>query len=87
MHARTQDGKKHETGFFLKELGAPLIKLLEAGYDVEVDTVVMLLPKFRSIKDKLLNRVLNNNDYNIKQASANLDLHLHSMIICVKMQS
>ncbi|KAL3134645.1 hypothetical protein ABBQ32_007655 [Trebouxia sp. C0010 RCD-2024] len=34
-HIRTQDGKPKETGFFLKELGAPLIKVLEAGYDVQ----------------------------------------------------
>ena len=36
-HCRTQDGKPKETGFFLKELGAPLIKVLEAGYDVQVE--------------------------------------------------
>lgn len=35
-YCRTQDGKPKETGFFLKELGAPLIKVLEAGYDVQV---------------------------------------------------
>lgn len=34
---RTQDGKPKETGFFLKELGAPLIKVLQAGYDVQVE--------------------------------------------------
>lgn len=36
VYCRTQDGKPKETGFFLKELGAPLIKVLEAGYDVQV---------------------------------------------------
>lgn len=34
-HIRLQSGRQQETGFFLKELGRPLIKLLEAGYDVE----------------------------------------------------
>lgn len=29
-----QSGKKQETGFFLKELGRPLLKLIDAGYDV-----------------------------------------------------
>lgn len=35
-YIRTSDNKEHATGFFLKELGRPLIKLLEAGYNVEV---------------------------------------------------
>lgn len=35
-YIRTSDNKEHATGFFLRELGRPLIKLLEAGYDVEV---------------------------------------------------
>jgi putative intracellular protease/amidase len=30
-----QSGKEQETGYFLKELGRPLAKLLAAGYDVE----------------------------------------------------
>lgn len=34
-YIRTSDNKEHATGFFLRELGRPLIKLLEAGYDVE----------------------------------------------------
>jgi putative intracellular protease/amidase len=34
-YIRTSDNKEHATGFFLKELGRPLIKLLEAGYNVE----------------------------------------------------
>lgn len=44
MHAllacRTKDGKKQETGFFLKELGAPLVKIPEAGYDVQVHAYI-----------------------------------------------
>ena len=38
---RLKSGKEEETGFFLKELGGPLIKLLEAGYDVEVRFLVL----------------------------------------------
>ena len=47
-YCRTQDGKPKETGFFLKELGVPLIKVLEAGYDVQVEQPDKLYIKYAS---------------------------------------
>eukprot|EP00897_Mesotaenium_endlicherianum_P009440 jgi/Mesen1/8524/ME000480S07881 len=45
-------GKKQETGFFLKELGGPLLKLLDAGYSVEAESNFRSPRKFRDITDK-----------------------------------
>lgn len=50
-HITLQKGKEQETGFFLKELGRPLIKLLENGFDVVFANPTGEAPKMDPMSD------------------------------------
>jgi putative intracellular protease/amidase len=50
----TKSGKTHETGFFLKELGQPLMKVLEAGYDVEFANPTGKTPHMDPMSDSVI---------------------------------